>query len=200
MNSVNSNPFIHWNAIQKANVSSPAPANPLSYTRTQPDFVPMNVPGPYRTATLSGATTASIDPQRFAGQITAENGGNWSPTLAGRADPTDHGITQMNPVAEAVITGRAGPGVNYFKAATGHEYDRTNPSDQINGMGVYLKYLRQQGLPAAGVSSPSSTAVQTAYNTGARGYANAQGGRGAAVSRETTYQNLLKSHGAIALD
>lgn len=190
------NPFIQWRDMQHTQVQNPAPANPLSYTRPAPTFVPMNVPGPYRNATMSGAGTAGIDPQRFAGQIAAENGGNWSPTLKGRADSTDHGITQMNPIAEAVITGKAGPGVNYFKAATGHEYDRTDPDDQINGMGVYLKYLRTKGLPAAGVIAPSTSALQTSYNTGARGYANAQAGKPAAVSRERTYQDLLAAHGA----
>lgn len=145
----------------------------------------MAVPGPYRDVTTQAATHADMDPQKFAGQINAENGGNWSPTLPGRADPTDMGITQMNPKAIGIISGKTGPKVNFFKNNYGTDYDPTNPKHQIQGMAVYMNYLRRYGLPARGVKSPTNAQVQTGYNT-----------MNLASDRAHSYQSLLGSHGA----
>lgn len=190
------NPFSHFgNFLDALN-----PGNSVHYERKAPTFIPMKVPGEYQDSVLKGASHAGLDPQKFAGQINAENGGNWSPTLKGWMDPTDHGVTQMNPLAENIITGRTGPKVNYFKNNYGKEYDRENPQHQILGMSVYMNWLRQFGLPGAGVKTPSNQAVQTSYNTGAQGYARSKSGDKEAIARTRRYEDLLRSRGASSTD
>lgn len=180
-------------------ITSLMPGNTSVYNApTKPSAPPapfVKVPAQYAGAVAQASQHTGIPVPQLAGQFNAENGGNWSPTLRGRADPTDYGITQLNPVAIQTITGKTG-GRNYFKDNYGHEFNENDATDQILGSGVYLNYLRQFALPAAGVNSPSNAAVMTAYNTGAQGYAKAQAGDAAAKARATAYQGLLSRNGA----
>lgn len=116
----------------------------------------------------------------------AENGGVWNPALRGRRDPSDLGITQMNPIAWSSINGKDG-GKNYFKDHWGHDADPANGQDQILGAATYLNHLKQFDLPARGVKAPNAQNVFTAYNTGASNVNSARG---------RSYQALLARSGA----
>jgi hypothetical protein len=153
------------------------------------------VPPEYVPYIQEASKHTGIPVEQLASQFNSENGGNWSPTLRGKKDKTDLGITQLNPIAVATITGKNG-GTNYFKNNYGEEFDPTNPRHQILGSGVYMNYLRQAALPAAGIKNPTTTDVMTSYNTGAAGYAKAKAGNSTKQARMRTYQNLLTSHGA----
>jgi hypothetical protein len=144
---------------------------------------------------MAAAAHTKIPAGKLAAQFTAENGGKWDPNLKGRADPTDFGVTQLNPVAVQTITGTKG-GQNYFKDNYGREFEGSNPSDQILGAGVYLNWLRQFGLPGAGIKNPTDEQVMTAYNTGPGGLAKAATSAPAAA-RASGYQALLAKNGAL---
>lgn len=145
---------------------------------------------------MAAAAHTKIPAAKLAAQFASENGGNWSPTLRGRADPSDFGITQLNPIAVQTITGAKG-GQNYFKSNYGREFESNNPSDQILGAGVYLNWLRQFGLPGAGIKNPTDEQVMTAYNTGPTGLAKAAAGSVPAAARASGYDALLAKNGAI---
>lgn len=179
------------------------PGKQLSYTRSatstasagQDDSL-SGVPAQYRGAVMAAAAHTKIPAGKLAAQFASENGGNWSPTLRGRADPTDYGITQLNPVAVQTITGSGGK-TNYFKSNYGREFEPGNPSDQILGAGVYLNWLRQFGLPGAGIQNPTDEQVMTAYNTGPTGLVKAGQGSAPAAARASGYQALLARNGAL---
>lgn len=171
-------------------VNNPAPATPANPSLN-------GVPAQYQPAVYQAAAHTGIAAPQLADQFQAENGGTWSPTLKGRVDPTDFGMTQLNPVAVATITGKAGPGRNYFKDNYGHEFNPADGNDQILAAGVYLNYLRQFGLPGAGIKNPTTSQVMTSYNTGAQGLANANAGQAGPAARARSYQALLQSRGAI---
>lgn len=174
----------------------PAPAAHLSY-QAKPSLPSLTgVPAQYAPTVQQASIHTGIPAQQLADQFNAENGGNWNPALKGRRDPTDFGITQLNPVAIKTITGKSPGGVNFFKNNYGHDFDPTNANDQILASGVYLNYLKSYALPEAGIKNPSTTDVMTSYNTGARGYANAQAGNTTAQARARRYTDLLTAHGA----
>lgn len=175
-------------------LSYQAPATPAADDTIDPAFA--KVPMQYRGAVTAAAAHTGIPAGKLAGQFLSENGGNWDPALRGRADPTDMGVTQLNPIAIQTITGAKG-GANYFQSNYGRPFDATNPTDQILGAGVYLNWLRQYALPAAGIKNPTDEQVMTAYNTGAQGLANAATGSAPAVRRAGNYQALLARNGAI---
>lgn len=175
--------------------------NPATYTAstsapTQGSIFVKGVPAQYQNTMQQVSQHTGIPAQKLSAQFNAENGGNWSPTLRGRTDPTDFGMTQMNPAGVGIITGKAGPMRNYFKDAYGTEFDRTNPQHQMLGAGVYMNYLKQFGLPGAGIKIPTTTDIQTSYNTGATGYAKAKAGDPTWASRARNYQRLIASHEA----
>jgi hypothetical protein len=107
----------------------------------------------------------------------AEHGGTWDPTTKGIADPLDYGLTQLNPSAIAIITGKKKGTRNYFKDNFGEDFDINNPVHQILGMGVYHNYNRQFALPEAGITNPTDRDVIMSYNLGARGYAETVSGK-----------------------
>lgn len=198
---------MQWNQVQQVRSLPTAftpKIDPLHYVRppspatvaTAAPIAAPNVPKPYQASVAEASAHTGIPVQHLTAQFTAENGGNWDPKLRGRTDPTDFGVTQLNPVAVKTITGATPGGVNFFKKNYGHEFNPADPNDQILASGVYLNYLRQYGLPAAGVQNPSDAAVMTAYNTGATGYARAQAGDVAATARANMYRDLLRANGA----
>lgn len=143
------------------------------------------VPPQYATAFGLASVHTGYPVSMLAAHARAENGGKWDPTLRGRRDPSDLGITQMNPLAWDAITGRKG-GRNYFKDNWGHDPDPTNGNDQALGTATYLNRLKQFDLPARGIANPTAQQVFTAYNTGA-GNVNTPRGR--------SYQDLLARSG-----
>lgn len=161
--------------------------NPNAGQTVQPTAIP-GVPSIWVSAVQKAAQHTGYDPTVLAKHFNSENGGKWDPELSGRADPTDRGITQLNPTAISTITGKTG-GRNYFKDNYGHEFNPTNGEDQILASGVYLNWLKNNALPAAGVHNPQPAAVFTAYNTGAEGYA-----KNPNSPRARRYQELLANH------
>lgn len=181
------------------------PGKTLSYQRPAAPVAPQapttagtldKVPAHLRGAVLAASAHTGYPAHALASQFVAENGGNWDPALVGRADPRDKGVTQLNPIALKTITGSEG-GRNYFKDNYGRDFEAHSPSDQILAAGVYLNWLRQFALPAAGIKNPTMQQVMTAYNTGAQGAANAAAGSSTAQDRASIYQHLLKKNGAI---
>ncbi len=174
--------------------------NPATYTQAsttpagqQGSVFIKGVPAQYQSDVAWGAQHTGIPAQNLSAQINGENGGNWSPTLRGRRDPNDFGITQLNPAGVGIITGKTGPMQNYFKANTGEDFDRTNPDHQLKGMFIYQNYLKQYGLPSAGMKNPTTSDIQTSYNTGAEGLSKAKAGDPTWSARARTYQNLMNS-------
>lgn len=153
-------------------------------------------PDEYAESIVRAADHTGFTPEQIVKHLTAENGGKWDPKLKGRADPTDKGISQLNPVAIKTITGEGG-GRNYFKDNWGHELDPNNGNDQILAAATYLNWLKQFGLPKAGMKDPSDKAVFTAYNTGAKGYVESQqpDATSSRKNRARGYEDLLKSKG-----
>lgn len=178
-----------WPTIAKA-AQAVIPGNTWTVNPPPHIFI-KGVPERYTAAVMEASKHSGIPVDKLAAQFNAENGGNWDPKLRGRADPTDFGMTQLNPVAVKTITGKTPGGVNFFKNNYGHEFASTSPEDQIHASGVYLNYLRQYGLPAAGIKNPTDDDVQTSYNTGAAGYAKAKAGNKQKMQRARTYQDLL---------
>lgn len=177
--------------------------NTVSYSR--PAAAPMapmaqdddlsSVPTPFRGAVMAASQHTNIPAAKLAAQFASENGGKWDPSLRGKTDPSDFGVTQLNPIAVQTITGGKG-GQNYFKSNYGREFEPANATDQILGAGVYLNWLRQFGLPAAGIKNPTDEQVMTAYNTGPTGLAKAATSAPAAA-RAAGYQALLNRNGAL---
>lgn len=174
--------------------SEPLIYNQKISTSSVPTKIP-NVPDQYQDAVRKASVHSRIPESNLSAQFNSENGGNWDPKLRGRADPTDFGVTQLNPIAIQTITGKNG-GRNYFRDNYGQEFNPADANHQILAAGIYLNYLRQFALPAAGIKNPTDQDVMTAYNTGAQGYANAKNGDQAASKRARNYQSLLTAHGA----
>lgn len=164
-------------------------------TPAPPPVIP-GVPPEYAGAMTTASKHTGYPVTTLANHFAAENGGNWDPTLKGKADPNDFGITQLNPSAIKTITGTNG-GQNYFKQNFGHEFNPADGNDQILASAVYLNWLKQFGLPSAGIKNPTPKDVFTSYNTGAQGYADSIGPNGdkAKQQRTRTYQALLAEHG-----
>lgn len=97
------------------------------------------------------------------GELRQENGGNWSPTLQGKANPSDYGPAQIN--TSATGAGAELAKTPFFQNAYGHAFNVKNPDDNIKGMGVYLNYIRQYLLPSRGVKNPTNAQVIAAYNS-----------------------------------
>lgn len=176
--------------IEPTPKAAPAPAIPAAAT-----VIP-GVPSEYAPAVMQASQHTGYPATTLANHFASENGGNWDPTLKGKADPSDFGITQLNPTAVQTITGGNG-GRNYFKDNFGHEFNPANGNDQILASAVYLNWLKQFGLPAAGIKNPTPKDVFTSYNTGATGYAKTMTPNApqARVQRARTYQNLLAKNG-----
>lgn len=167
-----------------------APAAPAA----TPTPVIAGVPAEYAPTVVQASQHTGYPTTMIANHLASENGGNWDPKLKGRADPSDFGISQMNPVAVKDITANAN-GHDYFKENWGHDFNPSDGHDQILAAATYLNYLKQFGLPAAGIKNPTPQQVFTSYNTGAQGYAQSLNGNKAKVQRARTYQTLLANHG-----
>ena len=129
----------------------------------------------------------------------AENGGKWDPTLVGHADPTDRGVTQLNPMAINILSGKSGPMVNFFKNNFGHDFDINNVTDQILGYATYMNWLKQSALPEQGIKNPTNNDAMLAYNLGAKGLADIKNKTADATTtaRYARYYSLLKKNNAL---
>lgn len=158
--------------------------------------VAAGAPAEYASAVARASEHTGLSVQQLVSHFESENGGKWDPNLRGRADPTDRGITQLNPSAVATITGQGGT-TNFFKNNFGHDFNAANGEDQILGAATYLNWLRQFGLPGYGLKNPTDKDVFTAYNTGAKGYVQSLGKNApkARVERARSYQSLLSRTG-----
>ncbi len=166
------NPFAQWaNAAGNA-IGSVLPSRTLNYQRPAPPVIP-GVPSQYAPDVESVISRTGMPTTTIAAELNQENGGNWSPTLQGKANPSDYGPAQIN-------TGPTGAAAElqktpFFQNAYGHPFNVKNPDDNIKGMGVYLNYIRQYLLPSRGVKNPTDAQVIAAYNSlGAPGKAYAQ--------------------------
>lgn len=130
----------------------------------------LGVPAQYASAVDWSAQHAGIPIQTYVKQLNVENGGKWDANLVG-VNPRDIGPSQLNQdYAIPDITGKS-TRVNWFKQATGHDFNIQDPNDLIKGSAVYMNLLRQQQLPAAGITNPTEKDVIGAYHVGAKGYA-----------------------------
>lgn len=176
-------------------IASPAPA--LDFT-PPPQPARYAVPSQYAGAVQQAATHTGLPVDTVVRHLTAENGGNWDPNLRGRKDPTDFGVSQLNPIGVAAVTGTGYKGArNYFQDNYGRPFNPTSGTDQILASGVYLNRLRQFDLPQAGIKNPSNKDVLLSYNLGAQNYAQSlkPNADPAIVARRKGYEALLKSHG-----
>lgn len=185
-----------WNKISGKTVydapsvsPEPPPPNPVASPK---------VPSQYASVMVQAAKHTGIPEDTMARHFNAENMGLWDSKQIGKADPTDFGVTQLNPSGVSMINGTAYKGgTNFFKQNFGHEFDRTNGNDQILGAATYLNWLKQYGLPAAGIKNPKLKDQLLAYNMGPTGYAASLAPNAPAdlVTRRERYTALLKRSG-----
>lgn len=129
----------------------------------------------------------------------AENGGSWDPKLVGHADPTDRGVTQLNPMAIGILEGTTGPKIDFFKQNFGHKFDINNVNDQILGYATYMNWLKQYALPEQGIKNPTNNDAMLAYNLGAKGLSEIKNKTADATTtaRYARYYSLLKQNDAL---
>jgi hypothetical protein len=153
----------------------------------------------YADAIKQAADHIGVDMDKVIRHLESENGGSWNPNLRGHADPTDRGVSQLNPVAIGIITGKTGPMIDYFKSNFGHTFDINNGNDQILAYATYINWLRTKALPEQGVKNATVDDAMIAYNTGARGIAKVKDGTATSTERARydRYKKLLNSHGAL---
>lgn len=112
----------------------------------------------------------------IAYHISQENS-TWDPQAIGKQDKNDFGITQLNSeYAIPAITKQMGINKSFFEQQYGHPFDKTNPSDQIKGYGVYWNYLKHNALPEQHINHPTNWDITMAYNMGPTGYARYKNG------------------------
>ena len=148
------------------------------------------VPEEYRIPIAVASVHMGTSVGQLVKHFTAENGGDWDSKLVGRADPNDKGVTQLSPQAINTINGKDS-GVNFFKNNFGEDFDIENPQHQVLGAAVFMNWLKQYGLPEAGLSNPTDSDVALAYNMGAKGYVDAVKGKGD-KKRLKRYRDLLE--------
>lgn len=158
------------------------------------------VPSKFSEAVITAADHIGTNVNKVINHLNAENGKDWNVNLRGHADPTDRGISQLNPVAVNILTGKTGPKVNYFKKHFGQNFDINNGEHQILGYSVYINWLKQFALPKAGVKNPTVEDAMIAYNTGAEGLAHVKNGTATSTEKDryNRYYNLLKKHGVFS--
>lgn len=152
-----------------SNVSNMIPASTVTYTGSpapQALHIP-NVPDQYAPDVQSAVSHTGMATSTLVGDINAENGGRWVPTLRG-VNPSDVGITQLNTGPKGAIAAMTktnpGTGTNFFQQTWGHPFNIANGSDQIKLQANYLNYLRQYLLPGQGIKNPTDQQVLAAYN------------------------------------
>lgn len=166
------NPFAQWANAAETAVGNMLPGRTLNYQRPAAPVIP-GVPSQYAPDVASVIQHTGMGTSTIAAELNQENGGNWSPTLQGKANPNDYGPAQINtsPTGAAAELQKT----PFFQNAYGHPFNVKNPDDNIKGMGVYLNYIRQYLLPSRGIKNPTDAQVIAAYNNlGAPGKAYAQ--------------------------
>lgn len=140
-----------------------------------------------------------INLDKVINHMKAENGGKWDPNLVGNADPTDRGVTQLNPIAIGILEGTTGPKVDFFQQNFGHKFDINNVDDQILGYATYMKWLKQYALPEQGIKNPTNNDTMLAYNLGAKGLSEIKNKTADATTtaRYARYYSLLKQNDAL---
>jgi len=179
-------------------IPSPLPA-PVAETAQVIDVdIPKNIPKQYVAAMQAASKHTSIPLKDMASHFTAENGNNWDPKLRGIADPSDFGITQLNPLSISTITGTVSKNAHdYFKDNFGHSFNPEDGNDQILASAVYLNHIRQFGLPSLGIKNPTNRDVIISYNMGPTGYVNSLKPNAPKdlVNRRKRYEALLIRNG-----
>lgn len=140
-----------------------------------------------------------INLDKVINHMKAENGGKWDPNLVGNADPTDRGVTQLNPIAIGILEGTTGPKVDFFQQNFGHKFDINNVDDQILGYATYMNWLKQYALPEQGIKNPTNNDAMLAYNLGAKGLSEIKNKTADATTtaRYARYYSLLKQNDAL---
>jgi len=184
--------------MMPANTSVFVNPNARTLPIAPPQAQAAKVPKQFAGAVSRAAAHTGIPMDTVIRHFTAENGGVWDPTLRGRQDPNDFGVTQLNPLAVGAITGTGYKGApDFFRQNFGRAFNPTSGDDQILGAAVYLNRLRQFDLPEAGIKKPTNKDVLLSYNLGARNYAASLQPNAPAeiVARRERYERLLKKHG-----
>lgn len=155
------------------------------------------VPQKFRGAVLEAAKNSDFSVPEIVQQISAENGGKWDPKLRGISDPTDYGITQLNPIAIKSITEPRAGGKSFFQQRYGEDFDIENPRHQILGLASVHNYNRQFALPEFGITTPTNQDIMYAYNLGAKGLSDYRAGKGDNERYAKYEANLKKGQGMI---
>ena len=183
-------------------LQAPAPI-PESVTAQMPvqnvDMdIPQNIPKQYISAMQTASKHTSIPLKDLTGHFTSENGNNWDPKLRGKEDPSDFGVTQLNPSSISTITGTVRENArNYFKDNFGHSFNPEDGNDQILAAAVYHNYNKQFALPALGIKNPTKRDILISYNMGATGYVNSLKPNASKelINRRKRYEALLIRNG-----
>jgi hypothetical protein len=156
------------------------------------------VPKEYVSAVSEASKHTTIPEDIVIQHLNAENGSVWIPTLKGYADPTDFGISQLNPKGVAAITGKQYVGErNYFKDNYGRDFDPNSGIDQILGYGVLMNRYKQFDLPALGIKNPTLKDQMLAYNMGPEDYVTSlqPNALPELITKRERYLALLKRNG-----
>lgn len=151
-------------ATPTGQVSVPGLSGPLPTQTSVPGVPQQYEPALQQAVSHIQTQIPSMGTSSVAAQLNFENGGDWNPTLPGRADPRDIGLAQLNTGPNGAIAAMTkinpSTGNSYFQQSWGHPFNLNDPADQLRLYSNYINYLHQYYIPQV-LKIPNPTIDQT---------------------------------------
>lgn len=158
-------------------------------SKTEPKYnIPPVIAEKHRPMFIEQAKLAGVTPDEFGMIARREQGPTTLPNQAamvGTADPTDKGVMQVNEMNNDLIKER-------FRNEIGREYNPYDPRDSIIAARMVLeenrRQLEQMKVNQSFMGDYSGKDLVDTYNTGVRGWVEAQNGNPERKKRLLRYQ------------